>query len=427
MGTRFNLFPVVRDEHGVPWAEATVYILSKLQESVRPSMGTYIGMADDLAAFRRFVDDEGIDWTTFDQHKLRRPTYRYNGHLQTAVNAKEIAATTARRRMGAVVAFYRWLREEGVLIPEHTPWKESDRFIEFSDARGAKVSKRIKTTDLAIKVTKADDPYSTYIDDGGKLRPLPQDEQRWVLEALLASRNTELTLIHLLALLTGARIQTVLTFRVGHVLSELGDTDQGEVRIAIGPGTGIDTKNDKQMVLHIPVLLYKALSRYAQSSRALTRRLRAKGGDTVDQYLFLSVRGAPLYESKATAAEYDDENALRHAKSGQGVRQLITDCIVPYVRRHHNPGFKYRFHDMRASFGMNITDEQLRRVAAGEITLHEAREFVKSRMGHESAAITDLYLQYRGKLKFIRRVNDGYGDHLNDLVAKACEAELCSL
>lgn len=69
---------------------------------------------------------------------------------------------------------------------------------------------------------------------------------------------------------------------------------------------------------------------------------------------------------------------------------------------------------------MNLTDEQLQRVAAGEITLHEAREFVKSRMGHESAATTDLYLQYGGKLTFIRRVNDGYGDHLNDLVAKAC-------
>lgn len=158
MGTRFNLFPVVCDAHGVPWAEATVYILSRLEGVFRPNMGTYGRLADDLVAFRRFIDESGIDWTVFEKNKLRRPTYRYKGHLKLAVDANEVAATTARRRMGVVVAFYRWLREEGVLSPEHSPWKEADRYIEFSDARGAKVSKRVKTTDLAIKVPKAATP-----------------------------------------------------------------------------------------------------------------------------------------------------------------------------------------------------------------------------------------------------------------------------
>jgi integrase len=421
MGTRFNLFPVVLDSSGVPWAEATVYILSKLEGSIRPSMGTYSGIANDLAAFRRFIDETGIDWTKFAKDKLRRPTYRYNGHLWLMVTAREIAATTARRRMGAVIAFYRWLRDEGVLVPDHAPWNESDRYIEFSDARGFKLFKQVKTTDLSIGVPKANDPYSTEINDGGKLRPLPQEEQQWVLEALLATGNTELTLIHLLAMLTGARIQTVLTFRVGHVLREWDSSVQGEVRIPVGHGTGIDSKDNKQMVLHVPIMLYEALSRYAKSERAVKRRDRAMGGNTLDQYLFLSVRGAPLYESKATASDYDDKNELRHAKAGQGVRQLITDYVIPYVRVNHIPDFKYRFHDMRATYGMNLTDEQLRRVAADEITLHEAREFVKSRMGHESAAVTDRYLQYRGKLKFIRSVNDGYGIHLQALVARACE------
>lgn len=397
-----------------------MYILSRLEGKVRPVMRTYTGIAGDLAAFRQFIDEYKIDWTTFEKNKLRRPTYRYNAYLELAIDAQEIAATTARRRMGSVVAFYRWLQHEGVLSPEHPPWKESDRFVEFSGAQGARVTKRVKTTDLSIKVPKAADPYTMEIDDGGKLRPLPEDEQRWVLEALLARGNTELTLIHLLALLTGARIQTVLTFRVGHVLPQVDSTAQAEVRIPIGRGTGIDTKDDKRMVLHVPVRLYAALARYAQSKRALTRRMRAKGGDTVHQYLFLSARGAPLYEDKASAAEYDDENTLRHEKAGQGVRQLMTDYIIPHVRAHHNPQFKYRFHDLRASFGMNLTDEQLKLVAEGKITLHQAREFVKSRMGHESAATTDLYLQYRGKLTFIRQVNDGYGDHLDDLVAKAC-------
>jgi len=422
MGSRFNLFPVVRDEHGAPWAEAMVYLLSRLQGTVLPNMGTYKGVANDLAAFRQYIDETGIDWTAFGKNKLLRPTYRYNAHLILAVRAGELASTTARRRMAAAVAFYRWLIEEKVISPEHTPWKDSDRFIEISDGRGAKVTKRVKTTDVAIKVFKENDPYTTEIDDGGKLRPLPKDEQQWVLEALLAIGNTELTLIHLLALLTGARIQTVLTIRVGHILQERSLGDHEEVRIPVGHGTGIDTKNDKQMVLHIPARLYRALCAYAESDRAARRRRRAKGGDILEQYLFLSIRGKPLYESKAEAVQYDNDNSVRHAKAGQSVRQLITDCVLPYVRRHNSPTFHYRFHDMRASFGMNLTDMQLQLVATGEITLHEAREYVKVRMGHESSATTDLYLQYRGKLKFNRRVNDAYGEHLETLITKALGA-----
>jgi hypothetical protein len=62
-GTRFNLFPVVLDATGVPWAVA----------------------------------------------------------------AGEIAASTAKRRMSAIIAFYTWLKNEGVLAPEHAPWKESSQ------------------------------------------------------------------------------------------------------------------------------------------------------------------------------------------------------------------------------------------------------------------------------------------------------------
>lgn len=423
MATRFNLFPVVRDENGVPWAEAMVYILSRLQGTVLPNMGTYKGVADDLSAFRRYIDDTGIDWVAFGKNKLLRPTYRYNGYLLLAVASGEIAGTTARRRMAAVVAFYRWLIEDGVISPEFTPWKESDRFIGFSDTRGANVTKRVKTTDLAITVSKSNDPYTTDIDDGGKLRPLPEAEQEWILEALLAIENTELTLIHLLGLLTGARIQTALTFRVRHILPERILRDDDELRIPVGFGTGIDIKNDKQMALHIPAALYRSLCAYARSDRAIARRNRAKGGDIEDQYLFLSAKGNPLYESKSEALLYDDNNELRHAKTGQSIRQLITDCVIPHVRKSSSSEFKYRFHDLRASFGMNLTDEQLRRVAAGEITLHQAREYVKLRMGHESTATTDLYLQYRGKLKFYRRVNDAYGEHLSRLLSKALDGQ----
>ncbi len=417
---QFNLFPVVLGGDGVPWAEANLYILARIENTIQPSMATFAAIAEDLAAYRRFLDETGVDWTAFPKHKLDRATYRYYGHLKYAAGAGEIAVGTAKRRMSAVIGFYRWLKSEGALVPENAPWKESDRFIEFKSAHGFSVQKKIVTTDVSINIPKQIDPYHGYINDGGKLRPLPLEEQIWLVEALEAADNPEMTLIHLMPLITGARIQTVLTFRMRHALLDLQSMHSPEVRFPVGPGTGIDTKNDKQMVLHIPVWFYQNLQSYALSDRARTRREKAAGGNTEDQYLFLSVRGEPLYSSKRDARTFNVANQLHHAKIGQGVRQFITERVIPYVRAKHGvPGFHYRFHDLRATFGMNLTDHRLQMVEKGEATLHQVREFVKTRMGHASAATTDLYLQYRQNLKFVRQVSDDYDSHLRTLTERA--------
>ncbi len=416
--TNYNLYPVVLDQEGAPWAEAMTFLHYRLEDTINPNVATFSGIADDLAAFRRFLDENEIDWTSFPTHKPNRPTYRYNAHLRIAVMAGEIAASTAKRRMSTVISFYSWLESEEVLHPENPPWKSSDRYINIKDGKGMTFSKKVKTTDVTIKLAKQVDPYTDTIEDGGQLRPLSPDEQVWVLNAAVASGNTEMTLIHLFGLLTGARIQSILTMRVRHVFPPGGLPTEGEVRIPIGPGTGIDTKNNKRLVLHIPVELIQMLQVYAVSERAKKRRSRANGGDTTDQYLFISVRGTPLYQSKTDRNSFNPTNSIRHAKVGQAVRQFMSEKVIPYVRQNHAKGFRYRFHDTRASYGMNLTDHQLQRVARGEISLHQAREFVKTRLGHESSATTDNYLNYRNNLPFIREVANNYHTHLSTLIQK---------
>lgn len=421
---RFNLFPIVSDAEGAPWAEANVYLLSRIMNSYLPTMSTYSSIADDLAAYRRYLDESGIDWISFPANKLSRPTYRYSGHLKLAIAAGEIEATTAKRRMSGIIAFYRWLISEGVLVATHSPWSESDSYIQLKGGHGHKFSKKVTTTDVSLQIAKQKDPYAETIEDGGKLRPLPQEEQSWLLDALIALGNTEMTLIHLFALLTGARIQTILTFQVAHVRDDLeGHSENAFVlRVPVGPGTNIDTKNDKQLVLHLPVWFYQILRTYALSERARQRRCLAVGGDTGDQYLFLSIRGAPLYQSKAELRAFNGSASIRHAKTGQGVRQFITERVIPFIRNKHNiTTFRYQFHDTRATFGMNLTDAQLELVSKGEMTLHEAREFVRNRMGHESSETTDRYLQYRKNLKFVRATNAAYDNHLRKLAERALE------
>lgn len=419
----YNFFPVVLDKSGAPWDVANLYVLSRLEGITIPVMATYAGFAEDLAAYLQFIEEQGLDFTVFPSRKLHRPTYRYNGDLKLRMQAGELARTTAKRRISTVISFYRWLKGEGLLVPEHPPWKEGDRYIGFKDAQGFSVSKKVITTDISIKTNVQKDPYDETIDDGGKLRPLPSNEQEWLINALLSLGNTEMTLIHLMALLTGARMQTVLTMRVRHAQLELPEGLR-ELRFAVGPETGIDTKGDKNMSIFFPVWFYEKLQTYSMSERAIKRRQRADGGDTENQYLFLSQQGKPFYQSKADAAHFDDDNSLRHTKAGQGVRQFIKERIIPFIRKEYEPGYHYRPHDLRATFGMNLTDAQLALVQQGKITLHQAREFVKIRMGHSSSAMTDRYLNHRKSLVHIRTAVAEYEQHLKQLAERAMDALL---
>ena len=421
---RFNLYPVVMDSENVPWAEANIFLLSKIKNSLKVVMSTYASLASDLVAYRQFLDESQINWIDFPKNKLNRPTYRYRAYLKMLIETDEVTVTTSRRRMGSIIAFYRWLHAEGVLIPEFPMWKESDHYIELKNQYGGHYSKHVKSTDISIKSSNSNNPYADEIDDGGQLRPLSIKEQKWVLEALLSLANTEMTLIHLCSLLTGARIQTILTFRLHHVFTEIDNPNLFEVRIPVGPKTGIDTKNDKKIVLHLPLWFYQKLHTYALSQRAQKRRQKAVNGDSEDQYLFLSTRGAPFYQSKEDLHRFNKDFSLHHAKTGQAVRQFITEKVVPFIRQRFDaPNFNYKFHDLRASYGMNLTDAQLELVSHGERSLHEAREFVKSRMCHESSATTDLYLQYRSNLKLVRSIATEYDQHLVRLAQTELEVD----
>ncbi|MFM0091998.1 site-specific integrase [Paraburkholderia sediminicola] len=431
----FNFFPVVLDSDGVPWAEALIYIISCLESTPDPKIATYASIADDLAAFRRFLDQHGLDWTDFPKNKLERPTYRFRSYLKYSIAAGELASATARRRMGTVIAFYRKLEMEKVFVPAEAPWVEREQYLQFADRHGFVRGKVIKSTDLKINVPKTDDPFDGMILDGAKLRPLRAEEQEWVVDALAEIGNTEMTLIHVLALVTGARIQTALTLRRRHILrpnfrnrsevTTMPGVPNPAVRVPVGYGTGVDTKFDKQMELHIPHWFFEKLISYANGLRGTMRRMLAVGGDCEDQYLFLSRRGIPFYQSKAESSSFNDQNGLRHVKSGQAVRQFITERVIPSIREAHGvTNFHYRFHDLRATAGMNLTDYQLQLVAKGQTTLLEAREYVRLRMGHESSETTERYLKFRYQLAHIRWVEERHEEHLRDLCERGMKGQL---
>lgn len=429
-GFNYNLFPVVLDRNSVPWALGTLFILSQLECETQPVMTTFHSRADDLGAFKEWLDSQDSPEELlykFPKPKLRRATYRYRGFLQKQIQAIEICTTTAKRRMGTVIVFYKWLIRNNYFTPEYPTWEEKEYQLSFKTEDGRQLSKTVVSTDLSIPAPKAEDDFDGTIQDGGKLHPLTGKEQDWLLEAAEAKGNSECLLLQLFMLCTGARIESACTLRARHFSSPApcyskNPTGEGEVyRLKAGPGTGIETKNSKPGTFQVPRALYELLHTYALSNRAGRRRERylAKHGEPSNIYLFLTQQGNPYYIAKEESQRFNPDLDRRHAKNGQTIRQFIKDHAIPYVRDTYDKNFFYRPHDLRASFGMNMTEELTKQVEEGKITLHKARLIVKDLMWHKSGATTDLYLDYKKKIDAFYKAINGYGEHLQQWTERA--------
>lgn len=414
-----NQMEMVLDPDGSPWAEACLYIFSRVEDSYdHKGVISASNIASGLTVFRQYLIEYGVDYLEFPRNKQQRPTYRYRSYLKSLIRSGQIAKSTGQRFMQSVIGFYKWLYTERGFSPEYPMWKEEDKYIDFKDSHGFSKVKQVKSTNLSIPSYKETSPDDFTINDGGKLKPLTMDEQLDLIKVLFKLDNFEMTMIHLIALFTGARIQTVLTLKVRHFRVEIPD-NLPEIRLPCGPGTGIDTKHDKKLTIFIPRWLHDRLSIYVNSGRALRRRLKSDRGDTEENYIFLSNRGAPFYEDSIDRDTFDPNQTKKYRASGGTVRTFIAERVLPELRKKHGNSFSYQFHDLRASFGMNLSDSFTESVTKGEMTLTKARNRVKELMGHSSFSTTDEYLGYRDKTHTARLTQERYQKHLAELMSAA--------
>jgi hypothetical protein len=301
------------------------------------------------------------------------PTYLFCAFLHDAINNGTMGRGTAKRRMGVIQNFYRWLIQDGVKF-ENPLWQEQDAFISFKDSRGFIGSKKVKSTDLAgsIKINKQHNDYSEHIEDGGKLRPLSKAEQTMLIKALKAIGNPEMMLSFLFSLTTSARLQTVFTLRRCHFES-IYPKNQSVIPLQAGTGTLVDTKYNKTMVLLIPYWLYQRIHIYMRSARAL-RRFRHSDyvyGPENHQYVFLTHAGLPYY---ITSQDPFIEQ-FKIPPKGNAVTQFIRQQLQPELKRLDHT-FKIRFHDLRATFGMNLLTEKLTQLPEKEDLFTQVSEFI---------------------------------------------------
>lgn len=414
-------YPMIVDPDGSPWDLANRYVFSRLAQVSQPSHRTLESIANDLACFRSWLLNDEIDFLAIPARVRARPTYRYCAYLKDLISFGEIQPNTAKRRMSTVQNFYRWLESDGFNFP-HALWIESDSSLNFKDSRGLQHQKQVKSTDLirSFKVARQSNEYSEFIEDGGKLRPLPKDEQEALVKALLKIANTEMTLAFLVALTTGARLQTIFTLRELQVMEAPRDGSTAK-RIKVGYGTPVDTKYGKQMVLMVPTWLYSRLQIYCRSPRRMERIAKAPHvyPKSEEQYLFLTRVGKPYYMAKNDPFGF----LYRSLPRGNAVTQFIHQQLIPELQRDGHE-FVFRFHDLRASFGMNLVESLLKQFKLNsepnerQPEFFQALMYVKERMGHSRISTTEGYLNYRKKFKIASHVQNEFEVFLKDIVER---------
>ncbi len=412
-------FPIVFDTQEVPWADAIVFIILVLLSKPSLDKGTFTNLAADLALYREFLDVEQIDWTVFPEFSSFRPTYRFQGYLRLLATNQEISHTIAKRVMNNVVGFYRLLIDEKMLTLDFPPWEEEDVRYEYIAESGFTAHKFTKTTDVSLKYLPDDGVDTDFIYDEGKLRPLSQQQEEALFESLIELENVEVTLIHLVAVDTACRIQTILTLQLKHLQHANRRRSDGTVLIPAGKGTGIDTKFSKNKSIKLSCWILDLLIQYSKSQRAVRRQMKHKGkGGEVD-YLFLTPMGNPFYGSKADTYAFADRS---YTIRGGSLRRYVTDFVIPRTREKlHDETFYYSLHWLRATGGMRKADHYNEQVESGTITRVAARDKLRRDMWHAKSDTTDGYLDYRKIVQLAIKRQEDYEIRLEKLMKQAME------
>jgi len=398
--------PVLIQGDGLPWEIGNAYLLKIIKEKQPWDMETVRSRANYLLAFLRFLEDSNTDFMHFPIRKSERVTYVFKSEMEKFIT-RGLAPHYASNIINTVVHFYRTIAKEDLIGEsefENTPFKDVHRFIKFCDERGFGRFKNVVTSDIAISHSKPSKRLDR-IEDGGQLRPLRIEEQKAILsgfEAELCPYNLELMMR--IALSTGARLQTVCTIRVCHIkraYKKILKENVSSVEIQAGNGARdnghlINTKRGKLHRLIFPKKLIEDLYVYLNSEYHQSLMEKSYYGKNEINYLFLTDKSAPYYISKQEILDRQNDESHYSVNSkdftqnkGDTVRMNLKKFRDDLRELHPELGY-FKFHDLRATFGMNL----VRKLDSKGYKSARILTEVRTRLAHTSLATTQEYLDF---------------------------------
>lgn len=362
LGRQINGLPQIFWGGGKGWAEVNHWALEK---AVTPGikLKTVISLMKHLYTYAKYLAAGKLDWRHFPIRKDERSVIRFRGYLIDRIERGTLKSRTASACINAVIQFYRHAEAHGFVFPETPMWRERSIVISYYDLHGFKRAMTRVKTDLAIPSRYR---HGVTLEDG--LLPLSELHMEQLIKYARQKQTEEMNLMLSLGFFTGARIGTISTLRIENLEQAAPDPYiRGVHLICVGPGTGVETKNDVSGDLLVPDGLLAALKAYASSVERLKREMKAK--EEQRSTLFLTIRGRPY--------------------SGQTNTRLMTDLRRDAISSGLRFMANFKFHQTRATFGT-----WLMKLALEVTTVAGAIEFVKSAMLHKDESSTLRYVKF---------------------------------
>ncbi|MEX5592504.1 site-specific integrase [Pseudomonas orientalis] len=406
-----HLYVILRPD-GALWQEGSMYLFEAITEQGM-SQPTAANAAGDLTDFMNKMDDSGLDFLNFDGPQSLRPTYRYRATLKSKIVSGARSRGYCNRQIYNLQKMYRWLTTNRNFKPKQPMWVSTTRQVAYQDKHGNTHTKEVISTDLTFKKGK---PYSSgkYILDGGKLYPISRVNQERMMQALVELKNPEMLLMHIVGITTGMRVQSNLTLRHGSIAKNVGHEEDPEKYALYGisvafEDSGVEAKNSKEQVVMMPAWMHHMLHVYINSERHKKRAEKSPVTDDSQQYVFLTRTGKPYYVAKA------DEHLFGFStEKGSALRHFCRKVIKKVSRE--NESFRYQLHDLRATFGMNLIEDNSKDMETGKMNQLDLLDIVKNRLNQEDINVTMRYLKYHQEHPRLAQAQSGFEVHLESLV-----------
>ncbi|WP_095054798.1 site-specific integrase [Pseudomonas sp. Irchel s3b2] len=405
--TILHNIPVILNPDGSIWKHGSLYILSRAMCYDPVGDQTLKTYAKNLVDFRNTLAASNVDYLSTPLRRHWRPTYFYKSELYEKTQQNTLGIRTANGRIGTVIGLYRYLKLRHDFHPTQNLWEEKQKKIHFTNSKGFQQDRTVIVTDLKIKYSE-EIPSGEYIIDGGKLIPYDEDQQKALIKVLFKTKNTEIILGSLIAITSGARLQTAFTLRHENI-QDPKKIKGKEVSILIGRGTNVDNKFNKKMHIYIPAWLNSLIYTYIHSARHKERCDRFDKSHGESQYIFLTQHGNPFYISKKD----ERRGADAPIQDGYSIRQFVHKSLAP-ILESEGATFKFRFHNLRATFCMNLLEDKLRQLSKPQNTTNImlVLGFVQKRMGHKDIATTERYLRYKHEKALAVSAQSEFETHL---------------
>ncbi|RON55923.1 integrase [Pseudomonas frederiksbergensis] len=415
----FNM-PFLFHRCGEPWIEANSFLIDLVRNKHAHNRPTDEAKrkASRLLDYLIFTEENNINWLDFSGKRITlRPTYRYHAHL---MEKKGRGPAVCNQYTGVVYQFYKFVSRywHSIDINRVDTVKQISMFIDGAHGFTRQITVEQRSQTQRYNKTKV--VPAGFVDDEGEcLRPLSNSELASVVSIVNSDGwDAQERLIVLFALMTGARKQTVLTLRVKHVEALIKGMlePEGTYILKAGPGTGIDTKNDKPQTLHVPKDLVEDLLTYVQSAYAKSRRQRflqryAVGFPDLEaipkgeEYVFLSERANCYY-----MAASDPRYPFVKTRPLGAVADTIKKKLMRSVPADFPKDFTY--HWLRATFAYQLYQLLVPRLENRSLLPGEEISIIQERLHHERRETTEGYLKLFTMIPEKVRAQESYEDAL---------------